>query len=90
MYSSLQVFSVDIYLGQNWITFMCLYLPPKQLPCVLKIFLRNIYAEICWDFNIDVQTTTGTSFQLFMFENIGLKYLQINVTTDYDSITDHI
>lgn len=42
------------------------------------------------DFNIDVQTTPGTSFKLFMIENFGLRYLHTSVTTDYGSIIDHM
>lgn len=98
MYGTSQVFSIDIYLGQKWITLMCLHLPPKTSTlCAQNILTQLLHRDflekplvLVGDFNIDVRTTSGTSFKLFMFENFGLRYLHTSVTTDYDSIIDHM
>ena len=96
IYGHTQVLTVDIARGQEWITLKCLHFPPKTtLSCAQEVLVQCLCTDfsgkpvvLMGDFNIDIQT--NRSLQSFLYDNFGLRYLSTGITTDYDTIIDHI
>lgn len=97
LFEKVQVLSVDFEVGEQIITFIFLYIPPKTnketvrsiINCILTMHTSNANSIIlAGDFNLD--NLAEDYLVKYMIDKFNVQYLKTSSTTDYNSALDHM